>query len=77
MFNLMPHKTLKREVALVLMGWLLAISTWVAITGGTPQALQVIDMFMLPIGLIFAGAFGLDWVTKQTTIAGPPAPPPD
>ena len=67
-------KTFKREIAVALMLWLLGIATWVAMTGGTPQAMQVLDLFTLPIGMIFSGAFGLDWITKQTTIAGPPMP---
>ncbi len=65
-------KTFKREVAIVLMIWLIALATWVAVTGGTPQALQIIDVFIMPIGMIFAGAFGLDWISKSTNIAGPP-----
>jgi len=71
----MTQKTFKREMAVVLMAWLIFLSTWVAMTGGTPQAIQIIDMFIMPIGMIFAGAFGADWVTKQTAIAGPPAQP--
>lgn len=72
MLKMLQQKTLKREVAFVLMVWLISLSTWVAVTGGTPQAIQIIDMFILPIGMIFAGAFGLDWISKSTNIAGPP-----
>lgn len=77
MLRILQQKTLKREFAVVLMAWLISLSTWAALTGGTPQALQVIDMFILPIGMIFAGAFGLDWISKSTNIAGPPTAPPE
>ncbi|MDQ0456058.1 hypothetical protein [Rhizobium paknamense] len=76
MWDYISRSTLKREVAALLMLWLLALATWHAVTGGTPQAWQVIELFTLPIGVIFAGAFGLDWIAKQTTLAGPPMGPP-
>lgn len=72
--NYLINSTLKREAATVLMLWLLAVSTFIIIKGPPDIQMQVLQLFALPISLIFAGAFGLDWISKQTNIAGPPAP---
>ncbi|MCM2292761.1 hypothetical protein NAC44_10545 [Allorhizobium sp. BGMRC 0089] len=76
-FDRAGRATRKREAAALLMLWLIALATWYAVTGGTPQAGEVIQLFLVPVGMIFAGAFGLDWVTKQTTLAGPPMARPE
>ncbi|MGA1801494.1 hypothetical protein [Rhizobium sp. HT1-10] len=74
MWNYIINSTLKREAATVLMLWLLAMSTFIIVKGPPDTQMQVLQLFALPISLIFAGAYGLDWISKQTNIAGPPAP---
>lgn len=81
MMNYLKTSTLKREAASVLMLWLISISTYVILTSADGVKVQILEAFILPVGVLFAGAFGLDWISKQTTIAGPPmsevsAPPP-
>jgi hypothetical protein len=54
--------------------WLLCVATYLIVTAGTfEQKFQVVSLFAWPIMIAFAGAFSLDWISKQTTIAGPPA----
>lgn len=71
MLNYIKHSTLKREAASILMLWLLGMSTYVIITSSETIKVQMLENFIYPIGIIFAAAFGLDWISKQTTIAGP------
>lgn len=71
-FTYLSNSTLKREAASVLMLWLISISTYVILTSGEAVKVQILEAFILPVGVLFAGAFGLDWISKQTTIAGPP-----
>ena len=72
MWQYLRQSTLKREAATVLMLWLLCMSTYVIIVSSEATKVQLVESFLLPVGVIFAGAFGLDWIAKQTTIAGPP-----
>lgn len=72
MMNYLKSSTLKREAASVLMLWLICISTYVILTSADGVKVQILEAFILPVGVLFAGAFGLDWISKQTTIAGPP-----
>lgn len=72
MMNYLKTSTLKREAASVLMLWLISISTYVILTSADGVKVQILEAFILPVGVLFAGAFGLDWISKQTTIAGPP-----
>jgi hypothetical protein len=72
MMKYLKGSTLKREAASVLMLWLVGISTYVILTSGDAVKVQILEAFILPVGVLFAGAFGLDWISKQTTIAGPP-----
>lgn len=72
MLNYLKTSTLKREASTVLMLWLLVMSTYVIIISSEPVKVQILESFIYPIGIIFAGAFGLDWIAKQTNIAGPP-----
>ena len=72
MWQYISHSTLKREAASVVMIWYLAVTTKVLWSAPPEIQLQIVQMHTLPIGIIFAGAFGLDWISKQTNIAGPP-----
>jgi hypothetical protein len=81
MWSYISRSTLKREAAAVVMLWLISISTYLIIVAETfEQKFQIISLFAWPILGLYAGAFSLDWVSKQTTIAGPtmsdPAPRP-
>lgn len=71
MINYIKRSTLKREASSILMLWLLGMATYVIIVSSEPIKVQILESFIYPIGIIFAGAFGLDWISKQTTIAGP------
>jgi hypothetical protein len=63
--------TLKREAATTLMLWLLVMATYVIVTASEAVKVQLVESFLYPIGIIFAGAYGMDWISKQTNIAGP------
>lgn len=63
--------TLKREAAGLAMLWLLSMATYIIATNGPVIQVQVLEMFVLPFGAIFAAAFGADWISKQTNLAGP------
>ena len=65
--------TLKREAASILMIWYLSIGTWLITTVPIPMAKEMWESLTLVVFALFAGAFGLDWISKQTNIAGPPA----
>lgn len=68
------RQTMKREAASVCMLWLLSMATYLIVTAQTfEQKFMVVSLFTLPIVALFGGAFTLDWTSKQTTIAGPPA----
>lgn len=67
------ERTFKREAASALMFWFMALTTYAFIDSADAARVQILEMLIFPIGTIFAGAFGLDWISKQTTIAGPPA----
>lgn len=63
--------TLKREAAAASMVWLLYMAGHVIMTNDAVTQIQVLQMFVLPIVAIFGAAFGADWISKQTNIAGP------
>lgn len=71
MRNYLKTSTLKREAGSLLMLWYMGIVTYVVITSGEASKVQIAEALLYPVGVIFAGAFGLDWIAKQTTIAGP------
>lgn len=65
--------TLKREAASFLMFWLLGLATVAFyLAPSFTERKALIELFLYPIMFGFFGAFGLDWISKQTTIAGPP-----
>lgn len=67
------QSTLKREAASIIMVWYLGIGTWLMATSSEAMAKEMWQSLMLLVFGIFGGAFSLDWISKQTTIAGPPS----
>jgi len=73
MRNYISKSTLKREAASIVMLWYLGIGTWLMMTSTAAMAKEMWESLMLLVFALFGGAFGLDWISKQTTIAGPPS----
>lgn len=78
MWKYITNSTLKREFAVVLTVWWAGIGTWLLIR--SPLTSIVPDAAMatwagltIPVMTFDAAAFGADWLSKQTNIAGPPA----
>ena len=68
------RSTLKREFALFLVLWLLTAASYLIYVGPSfENKFQVLSLFAWPILAGAFGVFGLDWISKQTTIAGPPS----
>lgn len=70
--------TLKREFATVVMLWYLAVGTWLMarlpVTMIVPDAaLQTWSALQVVVFTLAGSAFAADWISKQTTIAGPPS----
>lgn len=71
------RSTMKREIAVGLDGWWLGVGTHllvrVPVTQIQPDAALVAWGSLAPFFIGFTAlAFGMDWMSKQTTIAGPP-----
>lgn len=71
------RSTMKREIASIFLFWWMAVGTHLLIR--VPVTQLVPDAALVTwagLGVIVVGfataAFGADWVSKQTTIAGPP-----
>lgn len=73
MWKYITASTLKREFALFLTLWLLGMASYLLIVGATDMQFRILELFAYPILVGAFGVFGLDWISKQTTIAGPPA----
>jgi hypothetical protein len=68
------NSTLKREFALFLTLWLLGAATYLLLVSTvSDMQFRILELFAYPILVGAFGVFGLDWVSKQTNIAGPPA----
>jgi hypothetical protein len=66
--------TLKREYAAFLTVWLLGMATSLLYRDVVSEMqYRILELFAYPILVGAFGVFGLDWISKQTTIAGPPA----
>jgi hypothetical protein len=72
------RSTLKREFATFVMGWWMALGTYLMLR--LPITQQIADASLVawgaltvPVFGLAAAAYGTDWISKQTTIAGPPA----
>ena len=71
------RSTLKRELAAFVMGWWMALGTYLMMRAPITQvaqdaAMQAWGALSIPVFGLAAAAFGTDWISKQTTIAGPP-----
>lgn len=72
------RSTLKREMAFFLLGWWLSIGTYLLMRSPISQmqpdaSLVAWGGLAIPVLGVVTAAFGADWISKQTTIAGPPA----
>lgn len=68
------RSTLKREFAFFLVSWLIGMATYLLLTATvSDMQFRILELFAYPILAGAFGVFGLDWISKQTTIAGPPA----
>jgi hypothetical protein len=77
MWEYISRSTMKREIATVFLMWWIAVGTY--LLARTPVTQIVPDAALSTwagLGVIVVGfataAFGADWLSKQTTIAGPP-----
>ena len=71
------RSTLKREIATVFLFWWMAVGTHLMIRAPVTQLVPDAALVTWSgLGVIVVGfataAFGTDWISKQTTIAGPP-----
>ncbi len=77
MWGYITRSTMKREFAVALTVWWAVLGTYLMVrlpvAQYTPDAgLAAWGALTIPVLTIAAAAFGTDWVSKQTTIAGPP-----
>ena len=78
MWNYISKSTLKREFAGLVMVWYLSIGSWLMYrlptTATVPDAsLSVWSGLQVVVFTLAGSAFAADWISKQTTIAGPPS----
>lgn len=74
----LTNSTLKREFAGAVMLWYLALGTWLMarmpVSATVPDAaLQTWSTLQVAVFALAGSAFAADWISKQTTIAGPPS----
>jgi hypothetical protein len=77
-WNYITKSTLKREIAAFLMGWWMALGTYLMvrlpITQFAPDAALVAwSALTVPILGYATAAFTQDWISKQTNWGGPPS----
>ena len=77
LWEYITRSTLKREFASLVMGWWAGLGTYLMVRVPVSQmaqdaALQAWGALAIPVFGLAAAAFGTDWISKQTTIAGPP-----
>lgn len=77
MWEYISRSTMKREIATALLMWWCGMGTALLLRAPPSQAVPDAAMAtwagLAVIVIGFAvGAFGTDWISKQTTIAGPP-----
>lgn len=77
LWEYVSRSTLKREFATFIMGWYLGIGTYLMVRVPVAQlaqdaGLQAWGALSIPVFGFAAAAYGTDWISKQTTIAGPP-----
>lgn len=78
MWDYVSRSTLKREFATLVMGWWMGLGTYLLFRAPVTQlaqdaAMQAWGALSIPVFGLAAAAYGTDWISKQTTIAGPPA----
>lgn len=71
------RSTLKREFASLVFGWWAGLGTYLMIRTPVTQmaqdaAMQAWGALSLPVFGLASLAFGADWASKQTNLAGPP-----
>lgn len=76
-WDYVARSTLKREFSSIVMLWHLGVGTVLLLRAPVTQmaqdaALQAWGGLSIPVFGLAAAAFGTDWISKQTTIAGPP-----
>ena len=72
MIQYLKSSTMKREVASIVMLWFIVVSTKAIWNADAVTQVQILGMLLPYVFAMFAGAFTMDWVSKQTNIAGPP-----
>lgn len=77
LWEYVTRSSLKREFASMVMGWWIGLGTYLLIRAPVTQfaqdaAMQAWGALSLPVFALATAAFGADWISKQTTIAGPP-----
>lgn len=77
LWEYVTRSTLKREFSSLVFGWWAGLGTYLMIRVPVTQmaqdaALQAWGALSIPVFGLAAAAYGSDWISKQTTIAGPP-----
>jgi hypothetical protein len=77
LWEYITRSTLKREFACLVFGWYAGLGTFLMVRVPVSQmaqdaALQAWGALSIPVFGLAAAAFATDWISKQTTIAGPP-----
>lgn len=76
-WDYVARSTLKREFASLVMGWWAGVGTYLMFRTPVTQlaqdaAMQAWGGLAIPVFALATAAYGSDWISKQTTIAGPP-----
>lgn len=76
-WDYVARSTLKREFASLVMGWWAGVGTYLMFRAPVNQlaqdaAMQAWGALAIPVFGLVTAAYGTDWISKQTTIAGPP-----
>ena len=77
LWEYITRSSLKREFATFVMGWYLGLGTYLMVRMPVTQlaqdaAIQAWGALSIPVFGLGTAAFAADWISKQTTIAGPP-----
>lgn len=77
LWEYITRSTMKREFAALVFGWWSGVGTYLMIRAPVTQlaqdaSTQAWGALSIPVFTLIVGAFGTDWISKQTTIAGPP-----
>lgn len=77
LWEYISRSTLKREFAALVFGWWAGLGTYLMIRTPVTQmaqdaAMQAWGALSIPVFTLASLAFGADWASKQTNLAGPP-----